>query len=61
MDIIGTIRMYIENKVLRGSKLVKATVVESEKKGTLISFDLLKKWSLVHDSFPFQTVSDYLN
>lgn len=61
MDIIGTIRMYIDNRVLGGRKLVEATVVESDKKETLISLDLLKKWDLVHDSFPFQTVSDYLN
>ena len=53
MDIIGTIRMYINNRVLGGRKLVEAAVVESNKKETLISLDLLKKWDLVHDSFPF--------
>ena len=61
MDIIGTIHMYIDNRVLGGRKLVEAAVVESDKKETLISLDLLKKWDLVHDSFPFQTMSDYLN
>ena len=60
MDIIGTIRMYIDNRVLGGRKLMEAAVVESEKKETLISLDLLKKWDLVHDSFPLQTVSDYV-
>ena len=30
------------------------------KKETLISLDLLKRWDLVHESFPFQTVSDYI-
>ena len=53
MDIIGTIRMYTDNRVLGGRKLVEATVVESNKKETLISLDLLKKWDLVHESFPF--------
>ena len=43
MDIIGTIRMYIDNRVLGGRKLVDAAVVESDKKETLISSDLLKK------------------
>ena len=42
MDILGTIRMYINNRVLGGRKLVEAAVVESEKKETLISLDLLK-------------------
>ena len=40
---------------------MEAAVVESNKKETLISLDLFKKWDFVHDSFPFQTVSDYLN
>ena len=48
--------MYIDNRVLGGRKLVEAAVVESNKKETLISLDLLKKWDLVHESFPFQTV-----
>jgi len=26
----------------------------------LISLDLLKRWDLIHESFPFQTVSDYI-
>ena len=43
MDIIGTICMYIDNRVLGGRKLVEAAVVESDKKETLISLDLLKK------------------
>ena len=55
MDI-GTIRMYIDNRVLGGRKLVEAAVVESNMKETLISLDLLKKWDLVHESFLFQTV-----
>ena len=61
MDILRTIRMYINNKILGGRKLIEAAVIESDKKETLISLDLLKKWDLVHDSFPFQTVSDYIN
>ena len=39
---------------------MEAAVLESNKKETLISLDLLKKWDLVHDSFPHQTVSDYV-
>ena len=58
MEIIGTIRMYIDNRVLGWRKLVEAAVVKSDKKETLISLDLLKKWDLVHDSFPHQTVSE---
>ena len=58
MDILGTIKMYIDNKILRGRKLVETAVIESE---TLNNLELLKRWDLVHDSFPFQTVCDYIN
>lgn len=61
MEIIGTARIYIDNEVLGGHKCVEAAVIESEKKETLISLGLLKKWDLLHDSFPFQTISDYVN
>ena len=60
MEIIGTIKMFIDNRVLGGRKLVEAAVVRSNKKETLISLSLLKKWDLVHESFPHQTVSDFI-
>ena len=60
MEIIGTPKMYIENHVLRGKKCVEAAVTRSNKKETLISLSLLKKWDLVHDSFPRQTISEYV-
>ena len=34
MEIIGTIKMFIENRVLGGRKLVEAAVVRSNKKET---------------------------
>ena len=42
MDIIGTIKMYIYNRVLGGRKLVEAAVIRSKKKETLISLDFFK-------------------
>ena len=60
MEIIGTARIYIDNEVLGGRKCVEAAVTESNKKETLIYLGLLKKWDLVHESFPFQTISDYV-
>ena len=60
MEIIGTARIYINHDVLGGRKYVEAAVTRSNKKETLISLGLLKKWDLVHDSFPHQTISDYI-
>ena len=61
MEIIGTIKMYINNDVLGGRKFLEAAVTRSNKKETLISLSLLKKWDLLHDTFPYQTISDVIN
>ena len=61
MEIIGTASIFIENDVLGGRKCVEAAVIEGEKKETLISLQLLKRWDFIHDSFPYQTISEYCN
>ena len=61
MEIIGTIKMYINNDVLGGRKFVEAAVTRSNKKETLISLSLLKKWDWLHDTLPYQTISDVKN
>ena len=60
MAILSTIKMYIDNQILGGRKLVEAAT-ETDKKDRLISLQLFKKWDLVHDTFPYQTVSDYIS
>ena len=52
--------MYINNDVLGGRKYVEAALTRSNKKETLISLSLLKKWDLLHDTFPYQTISDFI-
>ena len=42
-------------------KMVKAAVIEEDQKETLVSLELLKKWDLIHSSFPFRTISDYID
>ena len=61
MNIIGTTKIFIESNILGGCKCVEAAVVVNEKKETLISLGLLKRWDFVHETFPYQTVSDYVN
>ena len=48
--------MFINNEILGGR--VEAAVIEGKKKETLISLQLLKRWDLIHESFPNQTISD---
>ena len=43
-----------------GRKLVKVAVIRGDKKETLISLQLLKNWDLIHESFPNQTLNDYI-
>ena len=43
-----------------GHQLVEAAVIRGNKKETLISLQSLKRWDLVHESFPNQTISDYI-
>ena len=56
MEIIGTPRIFIESDILGGRKCVEAAVIEGEKKETLISLQLLKRWDLINNSFPYQTI-----
>ena len=60
LEIMGTIRMFIGNRILGGRKLVEAAVIRGDKKETLISLHLLKKWDLIHEPFPNQTIRDYI-
>ena len=61
LEVLGTCKVYIENKILGGRKMVEAVVIQGDSKETLTSLQLLKKWDLIHDSFPQQTISDYIN
>ena len=60
LAVLGTCKMFIENKILCGRMIVEAAVIQGDRKETLISLQLLKKWDLIHNSFPFQTVRDYI-
>ena len=57
LPVLGTCKMFIENKI---RKMMDAAVIQRDRKETLISLKLLKNRDLIHDSFPFQTVSDYI-
>ena len=48
--------------MLGGRKLVEAAVIEGEgpTREVLVSLGLMKKWDIIHDTFPEETVSDFL-
>ena len=58
---MGTIKTYLECEVLGGRKLIESAVIEGEGASeVLVSLGLMKKWDLIHDTFPAETVSDFL-
>ena len=60
LEILGVVRVFLEADVLGGRKLVEAAVIRGEgTKEILVSLSLMKSWDLIHQSFPFETVSDY--
>ena len=62
LKILGTVKLYLEADVLGGRKLVERAVIEGEgAKEVLISLGLMKKWDLIHQTFPHETITDYLN
>ena len=61
LRIMGTIKTYLECEVLGGRKLIESAVIEGEGASeVLVSLGLMKKWDLIHDTFPAETVSDFL-
>ena len=47
LAILGTCKMFIDNRILGGQTMVEAAVIQGERKETLISLQLLKKWDIV--------------
>ena len=61
LKILGTVQTYLECEVLGGRKMMEAAVIEGEGASeVLVSLGLMKKWDLIHDSFPGETVSDFV-
>ena len=64
LDITGTITVFITAQVLGGSRrMVQAAVLRGNlvDREVLLSLELLKRWDLVHETFPNQTVSNYFS
>ena len=64
LKIVGTCEFYILSQVLATKKRrVKAAVLEGNdlEREILISMDLLKKWDMIHPTFPAKNINDYIN
>jgi len=62
LKILGTVRMYLEADVLGCRRLVEFAVIGGEASNeTLISLQLLKKWNMIHSSFPHESITDFVD
>ena len=61
LRFLGTAQFYLQFDVLGGRKWMEAAVIEGEGASeVLVSLGLMKKWDIFHDTFPEETVSDFL-
>ena len=65
LNIIGTSKFYIENLKVLGDKrrLIEAAVLEDNQndREILVSLKVLKTWGLIYDTFPQESVLDFMN
>ena len=53
--------MFLESDNLNGRRMIKCAVIEAgTSREILISIEYLKKWNLLHPTFPFQSVDNYV-
>ena len=64
LNIIGTAKVYIENLKVLGDKrrLIEAAVLEGNQndREILVSLKVLKTWGLIHESFPQESMLDFM-
>ena len=53
--------MYIEAENMKGRRRIECAVIEGHgAREMLISLEYLKKWNIVHPTFPRENLEDYL-
>ena len=61
LKLLGTVRMFLESNNLNGRHMIKCTVIEAgTSREILISIEYLKKWNLLHPTFLFESVDNYV-
>ena len=61
LKLLGSVWMFLESDNLSGRRMIKWAVVDAGKsRETLISIEYLKKWNLLHPTFPFESVDNYV-
>ena len=62
LDIIGTADMFVKIRVIGKTKKLRCLILQGSNvdREVLISCKMLKRWDLIHETFPHETVGQYV-
>ena len=61
LNIIGSAIIFLEAENIKGRRMIECVVIEGNgEKEILISLEYLKKWGILHESFPRENLDDYI-
>ena len=62
LDIIGTADMFVKIEAIGKTKKLRCLILRGSgvDREILISCKMLKRWNLIHDTFPHETVDNYV-
>ena len=62
LEIIGSVILYLEAENMKGRRRIECAVIEGNgAREMLISLEYLKRWNIVHSTFPRENLDDYLS
>ena len=62
LKIIGSAIIFLEADNLKGRRMIECAVIDGNgARETLISLDYLKKWGILHETFPYENLDDFVN
>ena len=62
LNVIGSSVLYLEAENMKGRRRIECAVIEGNgAREILISLEYLKRWHIVHETFPKENLDDYLS
>ena len=62
LNIIGSEIIFLEAENLKGRRMIECAVIEGNgAREILISLEYLKKWGVLHETFPRENLDDYIS
>ena len=62
LKLIGSATIFLESENLKGRKMLECAVIDAgSAREILISLDYLKKWGILHPTFPYENLDDFVS